>query len=206
MRSAWRYTIVARPVSRQRRQSVRPAAAPNARDGSNAKTPGSDPGRRTRPGAQKAGDPRVRRGPYAKVVERNARCSSGSAISRPSIRSGATAGSGPPALRRRPDRQREADLRRREGVRPPGAADLKLRARRKVGSTKPRPTWPNQRSGIDMTKVRPEDFGSIYLVVVLDCTPRSSATYRPAGRRLALAGRLDRGVYRRARTAFAIRS
>jgi putative transposase len=46
--------------------------------------------------------------------------------------------------------------------------NLKLRARRKVGTTKPRPTWPNQWWGIDMTKVMIEGFGWVYLVVVLD--------------------------------------
>ena len=46
--------------------------------------------------------------------------------------------------------------------------NLKLRARRKADTTKPRPTWPNQWWGIDMTKVMIEGFGWVYLVVVLD--------------------------------------
>ena len=46
--------------------------------------------------------------------------------------------------------------------------NLKLRARRKAATTKPRPTWPNQWWGIDMTKVMIEGFGWVYLVVVLD--------------------------------------
>ena len=46
--------------------------------------------------------------------------------------------------------------------------NLKLRARRKAATTKPRPTRPNQWWGIDMTKVMIEGFGWIYLVVVLD--------------------------------------
>jgi putative transposase len=46
--------------------------------------------------------------------------------------------------------------------------DPKLKARRKAGTTKPRPTRPNQWWGIDMTKVMVEGFGWVYLVVVLD--------------------------------------
>jgi putative transposase len=44
----------------------------------------------------------------------------------------------------------------------------KLRARRKADTKKPKPTWPNEWWGIDMTKVMIEDFGWIYLVIVLD--------------------------------------
>jgi putative transposase len=46
--------------------------------------------------------------------------------------------------------------------------NLKLRAKRKADTTKPRPTRPNQWWGIDMTKVMIEGFGWVYLVVVLD--------------------------------------
>jgi len=46
--------------------------------------------------------------------------------------------------------------------------NLKLRARRKVDTTKPRPTRPNQWWGIDVTKVMIEGFGWVYLVIVLD--------------------------------------
>jgi putative transposase len=46
--------------------------------------------------------------------------------------------------------------------------NLKLRARRKANTKKPRPTRPNQWWGIDMTKVMIEGFGWVYLVVVLD--------------------------------------
>jgi putative transposase len=95
-------------------------------------------------------------------------CSSGSATSRPSIRSGATAGSGPIRYvdglivnqKRIYGVMKAADLL----VKP----NLKLRARRKADTTKPRPTWPNQWWGIDMTKVMIEGFGWVYLVVVLD--------------------------------------
>jgi transposase-like protein len=62
----------------------------------NAAKASQDARPRARPGAQKnRRDPGMRRGPYAKVAARNAACSSGSGRSRPSIRSGATAGSGP---------------------------------------------------------------------------------------------------------------
>ena len=46
--------------------------------------------------------------------------------------------------------------------------NLKLRARRKADTRKPRPSRPNEWWGIDMTKVMIEGFGWIYLVVVLD--------------------------------------
>jgi hypothetical protein len=46
--------------------------------------------------------------------------------------------------------------------------NLKLRARRKADTTKPKPIRPNQWWGIDMTKVMIEGFGWVYLVVVLD--------------------------------------
>jgi len=46
--------------------------------------------------------------------------------------------------------------------------NLKLRARRKADTTKPRRTRPNQWWGIDMTKVMIDGFGWVYLVVVLD--------------------------------------
>jgi putative transposase len=111
----------------------------------------------------------VRRGPYAKVVERNAQL-----------------------LERIRDLKAEhpfwgyrriwaylryvdgliANQKRIYGVMK--AADLlvkpnlKLRARRKADTTKPRPTSPNQWWGIDMTKVMIEGFGWVYLVVVLD--------------------------------------
>jgi len=46
--------------------------------------------------------------------------------------------------------------------------NLKLRARRKADTRKPRPSRPNEWWGIDMTKVMIEGFGWIYLVIVLD--------------------------------------
>jgi len=46
--------------------------------------------------------------------------------------------------------------------------NLKLRARRKPDTRKPRPIRPNEWWGIDMTKVMIEGFGWVYLVVVLD--------------------------------------
>ena len=46
--------------------------------------------------------------------------------------------------------------------------NLKLRARRKADTKKPKPTRPNQWWGIDMTKVMIDGFGWVYLVVVLD--------------------------------------
>jgi transposase InsO family protein len=46
--------------------------------------------------------------------------------------------------------------------------NLKLRARRKADTRKPRPTCPNQWWGIDMTKVMLDGFGWVDLVVVLD--------------------------------------
>jgi hypothetical protein len=46
--------------------------------------------------------------------------------------------------------------------------NLKLRARRKVDTKKPKPTRPNEWWGIDMTKVMIDGFGWVYLVVVLD--------------------------------------
>jgi hypothetical protein len=46
--------------------------------------------------------------------------------------------------------------------------NLKRRARRKADTKKPRPDRPNQWWGIDMTKVMIDGFGWVYLVVVLD--------------------------------------
>jgi putative transposase len=46
--------------------------------------------------------------------------------------------------------------------------NLKLRAKRKADTRKPRPTRPNAWWGIDMTKVMIEGFGWVYVVVVLD--------------------------------------
>jgi putative transposase len=46
--------------------------------------------------------------------------------------------------------------------------NLKLRARRKADTKKPGPDRPNQWWGIDMTKVMIDGFGWVYLVVVLD--------------------------------------
>jgi hypothetical protein len=46
--------------------------------------------------------------------------------------------------------------------------NLKLRARRKADTKKPRPTRPNEWWGSDMTKVMIEGFGWVYVVVVLD--------------------------------------
>jgi len=46
--------------------------------------------------------------------------------------------------------------------------NLKLRARRKANSSKPKPVRPNQWWGIDMTKVMIDGFGWVYVVIVLD--------------------------------------
>ena len=46
--------------------------------------------------------------------------------------------------------------------------NLKLRARRKPDTRKPRPTRPDEWWGIDMTKVMIQGFGWVHLVVVLD--------------------------------------
>lgn len=46
--------------------------------------------------------------------------------------------------------------------------DMKLRASRVPGRSKPRPERPNQWWGIDMTKVMVNGFGWIYIAVVLD--------------------------------------
>ena len=69
--------------------------------------------------------------------------------------------------------------------------NLKLRARRKPNTRKPRPTRPNEWWGIDMTKVMIEGFGWVYLVVVLDSHSKKviAGSCPPAGPRLALAGR-----------------
>ena len=45
---------------------------------------------------------------------------------------------------------------------------LTLRAKRPPTGSKPRPTKPNEWWGIDMTKILVEDFGWVYIVVVLD--------------------------------------
>lgn len=47
-------------------------------------------------------------------------------------------------------------------------SNLKLKARRKANTRKPRPVRPNQWWGIDMTKVMLDGFGWVYVVVVLD--------------------------------------
>jgi len=46
--------------------------------------------------------------------------------------------------------------------------NLRLKAKRKASRPKPRPTRPNEWWGIDMTKVMLEDFGWVYVVIVLD--------------------------------------
>lgn len=46
--------------------------------------------------------------------------------------------------------------------------NTRLKAIRTIGRHKPRPTRPNEWWGIDMTKVMVEDFGWIYIVIVLD--------------------------------------
>jgi hypothetical protein len=60
----------------------------------------------------------------------------------------------------------------------------KLRAKRKADTRKPRPTRPNEWWGIDLTKVMIEGFGWVYLVVCSTGTARRwSATtpaYKPA--------------------------
>jgi putative transposase len=45
---------------------------------------------------------------------------------------------------------------------------LTLRAKRTPTGSKPRPTKPHEWWGIDMTKILVEDFGWVYIVVVLD--------------------------------------
>jgi putative transposase len=44
----------------------------------------------------------------------------------------------------------------------------RLRAQRKADTRKPRPARPNERWGIDMTKIMIEGFGWVYFLVVLD--------------------------------------
>ena len=46
--------------------------------------------------------------------------------------------------------------------------NLKLKAIRRSGTKKPRPTHPHQWWGIDMTKVMVEGFGWVYVVIVID--------------------------------------
>jgi transposase InsO family protein len=46
--------------------------------------------------------------------------------------------------------------------------NLRLRAKRRIQTRKPKPTAPNAWWGIDMTKVMVGDFGWLYIVVVLD--------------------------------------
>jgi putative transposase len=46
--------------------------------------------------------------------------------------------------------------------------NLKLKAKRTPTGSKPKPTKPNEWWGIDMTKVLVQDFGWVYIVVVLD--------------------------------------
>jgi len=46
--------------------------------------------------------------------------------------------------------------------------NVKLKAKRKVTTSKPKPTRPNQWWGIDMTKVMIDGFGWMYVVIVLD--------------------------------------
>jgi putative transposase len=46
--------------------------------------------------------------------------------------------------------------------------NLKLKAKRTPGRSKPRPTKPHEWWGIDMTKVAVEGFGWLYIVLVLD--------------------------------------
>jgi putative transposase len=72
---------------------------------------------------------------------------------------------------------------------------IKLRARRKADTTKPRPIRPNEWWGIDMTKVMIEGFGWIYLVVVLDWHTKKVVGHypgcrpAPSGRNLTLGAR-----------------
>jgi transposase InsO family protein len=46
--------------------------------------------------------------------------------------------------------------------------NLRLKAKRTPGKSKPKPTKPNEWWGIDMTKVLVQGFGWVYIVVVLD--------------------------------------
>ncbi len=46
--------------------------------------------------------------------------------------------------------------------------NLRLLAKRKVNTSKPRPTRPNEWWGIDMTKIMIDGFGWVYVVLVLD--------------------------------------
>ena len=51
--------------------------------------------------------------------------------------------------------------------------NLKLRASRTSGRSKPRPSRPNEWWGIDMTKVMIDGFGWVYVVIVIDwCTKK----------------------------------
>src|SRR6478609_2427739 len=156
---------VARPVARQRRESVRAGRRPP--------TPGpartrerapEEPGRRAHPGAQKKrGDLVVRRGPYAKVAARNAQL-----LERIRVIKADHPFWG---YRRVWAYLRYVDgltvnQKRIYGIMK--ATELivkpnpKLRAKRKADTRKPRPTRPNEWWGIDMTKVMIEDFGWVY--------------------------------------------
>ena len=47
-------------------------------------------------------------------------------------------------------------------------ANTRLKAKRKINTSKPKPTRPNQWWGIDMTKVMIDGFGWVYVVIVID--------------------------------------
>ena len=48
------------------------------------------------------------------------------------------------------------------------AKNMKLKAMRKVHTRKPKPERPNQWWGIDMTQVMIEDYGWVYVTIVMD--------------------------------------
>jgi putative transposase len=76
--------------------------------------------------------------------------------------------------------------------------NLKLRAKRTPTGSKPRPTKPNEWWGIDMTQILVEDFGWVYIVVVLDWYTKKIVGYyagRPCTSRHWLAA-LDMAVNR----------
>jgi putative transposase len=55
--------------------------------------------------------------------------------------------------------------------------NLRLKAKRTAGKSKPKPTKPNEWWGIDMTKVLVHGFGWIYIVVVLDWYTKAIVGY-----------------------------
>ena len=55
--------------------------------------------------------------------------------------------------------------------------NLRLKAKRTPAGRKPKPTKPNEWWGIDMTKIRVQSFGWVYIVVVLDWYTKAIVGY-----------------------------